>query len=689
MRQARLEVAVVVTLLALAYLSVSQAFPFYFSWDMDWVTTLDALVIQSGGLPDHVNHTGFGMYFVLAWSQRLASALGWVSFLTLEDVAGAGNPLLGIAELSDYFRRHSPVVLVGLVLAQVVGLVGIARLSRAEPTALARSFPVLVLLLVGVQEGAFYHAAFIRSELYSLLFWCLAFMTGVAALRARSRRTSALRFGLCGLFLALSWTTKLQALLLVGWLVLLLVLLRELGWSRSPLVGLEPARPRGRFAPGLCLFAPAAVVVHGAFTVHVPWGNGAHVATYEANSAAFLVLAIFVAPLLLAMLGRRSPALEALLAGALAAALLHLLVFADPRKGWEYLLVDAKMLLFRTNYQSMSALDPLRLLQRLVDEVTSAPGVYAVHVGLLALALRGRSWRQRALLLAVEGALLLHVGVATRDYLRDLLWVRLPLVLWTVVLATSLLARTRVERGERSRAAGVLLLLVLLVVAQARQVLRLPSRLDAHQLEYSWAIGPWFIGGYLLEQQRFNVVMAEKVDMAAPARWGQVASTGARDWARSKQDLGHALFNQRESLIDVTTAEPGFLLPHDAGRIAAVSSDVRGGLIFRPRVWEPTGRLLDGESVRAQRKNPEGHPVVAPAPDTPRLAVLGRADLDVVLFLPAGAPAPPDWTAGPEEIEVATAAGPARFQAFRADLYGEVEVSRLGGGAFVLVKRRF
>lgn len=692
-RKLTLEVAVVLTLLMLCYIRASQAFPFYYAWDMDWTTTLDALVIQSGDLPDHVNHTAFGMYLLLAWSHRLASALGHVSFLDLSDVAAAGNPLVGVAELADFFRAHTPVVLVTIVLAQLAGLAGVARLATggergARAVVASRPFLLLVLLLLGVQESAFYHAPLIRSELYSLLFWCLSFAAGVAALRARSRRTSALRFGLCGLLLALSWSTKLQSLLLVGWLVLLLVALRELGWSRSPIVGLEPARGRARFVPGLCLFAPAALLVQSAARFEVPQGMATFVESYPPNSAALLVLTAFAAPFLLAAVHRRSPALEALLAGALVAALLHLLVYADPRTGWSYLLVDTKMLLFRTNYQSLSLLDPIRLSRRLVAEWAGAPALFAVHGCVLALALRvPRTGRARALLVLLEFGLLCHIGLATRDIMRDAIWVRLPLVLWTLVLALSLLAR---PRAKPARLAGVLLLLALALLSQARQVVLLPSRLDTHLIEYNWTVWRWAQGVYSGEHRRYNALIAEKVDPAAPARWLQVAAAQARDWAQARRDLGHALVNQEESFRDVTSAAEGFALPHGAERLVAVSSDLRGGLIVRPSVWTPTGPRMDGPSVRALRQDPEARPVALTSPPAaPRLALLGRPDLDVVLFLPAGAPTPPGWTAGPEQLDVATAAGLARFNAFRADLYGEVETSLLRGGAFVLVKRRF
>lgn len=669
-----LETIIGVALLALLYAHIRQQVPFFHAWDMDWTTALDVLVIQSGGLPDHVNHPGFAMYLLLTWSHRAAFALDQVSFLDLEDVRQAGNPIVGAAELTEYLRAHSPLVLVVLVLAQVFALAGVARMAGVRGDALrgswARSglFPLLVLLLVGVQEGVLFHAGLIRSEVYAVLFWCLALVAGVAALRARTRRTSALRFGLCGLFLAVSWTTKLQGLLLIAWLLLLLLVLRELGWSRSPILALEPARGRFRLLPGVALLAPAVLLILGASRAVAQPGMATFVESYSANSAALLLLAAFSAPLVLASFQRRLPALDALLAGALGAALLHLLIYADLRTGLDYLLLDAKMLLFRTNYQSLDRLDPLRALTRLAEEAAAAPGAFVVHGCLLALAVRGlRSRRLEGWVLLAELGLLCHIGLATRSTANDAIWSRLPLGVWTVILAITVLAR---PRSTPTRVAGVFGLLALALLAQAREALA-PAPPNVRALEYNWQVERWLEGVYS-DGDGYAQLIAVKADPADRDEWGRVAAALARDWAQTNRDLRHTLFNQPgASLRDLTTAHEGFVLPHDDGaRLVAVPTALRGGFLVRPAAWTPRV-LADG---------------VLP----PSVAVVGRPDLEVVLFLPAGAPAPPVWwVAGPEHIDVATPSGVARFDAFRAGLYGEVDVSRLGGGAFVLVKRRF
>lgn len=690
MARPSLALAVVVALLLLLYQRAAAAVPFYFMWDMDWTTALDCLVIQGGGLPDHVNHTSFGMYLVLAWTHRLAHAAGRVSFLDLTDAAAAGNPLAGAAELTDLLRAHSPLVLVGVVLAQAAALRGASRLVGRDPL---RAWPLLalVVLLLGVHEAALYQAMLVRSELYSLLFWSLALAAGVAGLRARSARTSALRLGLCGGLLALAWMTKLQALVLVAWLVALLALLATVGRARTPLLRLERAGGQP-LARGLALLAPVTLLAAAARGAHVPPGAAAFVARYQPNSALLLLLGAFAAPLALALARRRLAALEALLVGAVGAGLLHFALHADPRTGWAHLLVDAKMLLYRTNYQTLEHTGPWLVVDRLEAAAAGAPGAFVVHAGLLALALRAvRGWRARALVLAAEALLLAHVGLATRDVLRDGLWVLPPLAVGSVVLALLALSRLRAPL----QAAGVAALLALALLSQARQAATLPARLHAHYVDYGWRIAPWLGGVYDGAHQSYSALVAAKADPAAPARWAGAAAAQAHRWAETRRDARHVLVNQPHDLRDVTVAEAGFLLPHDpAARLAVVPEGLRGATVVRPRAWTPTARRFDPESLRRMRLYPEWHAqVVTDPPAVPRLALLGRPDLDVVLFLPAGAPDPAGLVGGPERVEVATPAGPVTLRAFRLDDldlgYGEVEAPLLEGDAFVVIKRRF
>ncbi len=119
-----------IVLLLAWHILISCDYPYYFIWDMDHITCLDTVLIQSGLLPDHICHPGFGMYLPLFFSEKVGHFCGAVSALDLSDVAGSLNPLAGMAELTDFVRLHSPFLSVGITLLLSLAVRSMLRLSR-------------------------------------------------------------------------------------------------------------------------------------------------------------------------------------------------------------------------------------------------------------------------------------------------------------------------------------------------------------------------------------------------------------------------------------------------------------------------------------------------------------------------------------------------------------------------------
>src|SRR5476649_1571984 len=175
----QLAIAAIVALTLVRLISVSERYPYYFIWDLDHVTELDTLLINSGLLPDHLGHPGFGMYLLLTTSEKAARAVGAISIATLDDVEASINPIAGMAERTDYLRRHTPYVCLAIVLMLWAAL----RLMFRLPWWCV----LLFLLLLASQESLTYHASMIRTEIFSVLFWSAA--TLAAAIVARATTT--------------------------------------------------------------------------------------------------------------------------------------------------------------------------------------------------------------------------------------------------------------------------------------------------------------------------------------------------------------------------------------------------------------------------------------------------------------------------------------------------------------------
>ena len=147
----------VVVLLLCWHVSISCNYPYYFIWDMDYITSLDTVLIQSGLLPDQMCHPSFGVYLPLFFSEKIAHLFDVVSALDLEDIAGSLNPLAAMAELTDFVRLHSPFLSVGIAVLLSMAMYLMFGMSRW--------YLFFFLVFLGTQESLAYHSIMVRTEL--------------------------------------------------------------------------------------------------------------------------------------------------------------------------------------------------------------------------------------------------------------------------------------------------------------------------------------------------------------------------------------------------------------------------------------------------------------------------------------------------------------------------------------------
>lgn len=155
---------VAVVLLLAWYIHICCNYPYYFIWDMDHITTLDTVSIQSGLLPDQIAHPSFGMNLLLFFSEKVAHLFNIVSVLNLGEVSNSLNPLAAMAELTDFIRLHSPFLALGIAFLLSMTIYLMFDLSGR--------YLLFFLIFLGTQESLIYHSSMIRSEL-------TAFSTGV------------------------------------------------------------------------------------------------------------------------------------------------------------------------------------------------------------------------------------------------------------------------------------------------------------------------------------------------------------------------------------------------------------------------------------------------------------------------------------------------------------------------------
>ncbi len=630
-------VALLIAALVSLYQHTSRKYPYYFIWDMDLSTAIDTVLIHSGKTPDHINHTAFGMYLVLSPAAGVGRRLELVSASTLGELLSALNPLACMAELTDYLRRLSPWVSLGTALCLWGALCLLLRCGRAAAVA--------ALLVLASQECLYYHAAMVRTGLYSVFFWS----AGVLALAAAARcRRQAYRLGWLfagGALLGLSYMTKLQAMIYVA--VAVMVFFLALAWrdaaAEKPLSRRQGVAVASLSGANLAVFALLLIL---SAREEIPYGKALFTLEFGMTKHAALML-VFLGGLCVLqwrLLSRKRTTarpfvlaayLTMLLAGSLAAFALHLLMLPSLSLSWHYLLWDFKILFLRPLYTDFR--DLLFYAERLWRLVGYCPVSFLVHVaGLAALGVaayrKGIGERRRFYLcLASSGVLLLHVIIGVRFHQKDLIWLEPAMNLLSLAYWGRFLMQDVVPRRLRLEAAGGMM--ALLLVSNGMHLAAAGQRIDSNLHVYGFQATKWPRSVYGANQLDYRAVMKlRRPPSAAAAR------------ALQRQAADHEGVRQIVSFVfrsqPITLRHVGVLwehLPVWADELAYTIEECPGWL--RGSIVVDAGGVPPGRTGFLRPDEPsrfgEGRYEFAPPPGEPCIAVLPRSDLIVLLFLEA------------------------------------------------------
>ncbi len=693
-----LSVSLVMTGLAWALLSVARLYPHYFMWDMDLTVTLDSLLIHSGLMPDHINHTSFGMYLLLRITQSVARTFDVISALTLGDLSASLNPISGVVELTDFIRLHSPVIALAMVAMLWAALCILFRPSRVAG--------VLVLAVLASQASLLHHATMIRSEFYAIFFWAGAVLMLAIALRASRPAATTLALLAAGVLLGLCFQTKIQAVFLVAVFPVLLLLGITLA-SGACLEALEPGAERRRARRSLCAGAvnaiafPLLLIAAGRTTLPEKMGvfeyydraaGHTGLAPYALLLGVVLV-AIFAIQLLLVRRPSRDTSLFRFLGllswlalGFHLSLLLHFLIFSDPGQSLRYLLYDVVLLFFRGTYREVPGLG--ELLESAWTIVRFQPVVFLAHFALLGLLLLGRQrgWirltlGQLALLLAASGFAVLQVVFGTRPLLRDQIFVEVLFDTLTILFAMVIADRAVRRSPSLRRVAGGILIGV--VASNLVHASRIVGELDAERSDYGWRENLWFAAVYPGNQKQYSKLMHRAYPPRSPQR--QLAGRVARDHRKIRRTVGFVFGNQTVTHRNIGVLAPGFpVWAEDRDwRLSELPPGLDGSIVVdNARIPTRAHGGFAPDDVN-QLTHAGGLP-----PD--HIAVLGRRDLGVYLFVePDDLPAIQGSTLRPvpgARIELQRGEETLELIGLRVIDYTEVESDRLRGRYFFVIQ---
>lgn len=631
-------VSVVVLLLLAWHISVCCDYPYYFIWDMDYIASLETVLIQSGLRPDHICHPGFGMNFFLFFSEKIAEVFGVLSVLNLDDVAASLNPLAGMAELTAFVRLHSPFLSVGIGVLLCMAIYRIFDISRW--------YLLFFLVFLGAQESLTYHSSMVRTEFYSVFYWSGAVLAMAIAAKSSSSIGRFASLLATGLLLGLSLLTKIQSLFYLAVLPVLAILVFSFFQDVHSQQCRAITRKGVPWLLAVSLFNVIAFLFLGIASHLTPIPPG--IPTW---AAAFRVTPIFVI-FFLALLGlflcqlfsyrtdrissdvfRSCSFLSIIAAGFILSFAFHFLLYSDGAVSLNYMLLNFKMMFLREP-KLLKITEPSAYISNFLSFLYYNPLLFIVNIVLNVLLVLGHRFRfvritksQLALCLVTTCLAFVNIAVGTRFILRDILWAEVLLNFLSLFYFSILLSRATRYRPILIRLGGGLL--VVLFFVNCAHAANMPERIDANFNHYGWRQDKWFSWVYGGNQRRYEEIIRKKYNAAAA--W--IAGTKAADHKRIRRTVDFVFKNQPITHRNIGIVFEGFSAwsADSDYRITEVPPALRGDILadnasvglkqdFFFREEHVKG---DSEYLNKFRKPSSGE----------RISVLTRRDLQIFLFV--------------------------------------------------------
>jgi hypothetical protein len=554
--------AVIVLLLGW-YILVCCNYPYYFIWDMDHVTCLDTVLIQSGLLPDQICHPSSGMFLPLFFSEKIAHFFGILSALDLAEVAGSLNPLATMAELTDFVRFHSPFLSVGVVVLLCMAMQVIFRMSRW--------WVLFFVVFLGVQESLTYHSSMVRSELYSVFYWCGAVLTMAAAVKTSGPVKRYAGLLATGVLLGLCFLSKVQSLFYLVTAPVLLLLMFSFS-EDSQKKGRRGSTSKDAFRVlAVSLFNVVAFVLLCIFSYSTPIPQGvptwavAFLVTPTAALFFLVLLSLFLCQLYLHLTNKVSSDVfkfssffSVIGAGFILSFALLFLFYSDAALSLQYILLNFKIAFLRVP-EPQFVVSPSLYIPDFLLHVRYNPTLFIVHIALISLLVFGHlrgfvriTKYQAALCLVVTCLAFVSVAVVTRVRPRDILWKEVLLNFLNLFYFAILVNRADRNQLTLTRVGGGLLILLLLV--NLSHTYYMPKRIDAHYTQYGWRADRFFGTTYGGNQLKYSRIMRERYNNTTA--W--VAETQAVDHRRIRRAVDFVFKNQVVTHRNIGVVFEGF-----------------------------------------------------------------------------------------------------------------------------------
>jgi hypothetical protein len=494
------------------YLSANKSYPYYHIWDMDYITALDTVLIQSDMRPGQNCHPSFGMYLILNFSEKIAHYFGVLSAINLDELGSCLNPLSAMAELTDFVRLHSPFL--------ALAIAGFLAMSLRRIFNISSAYSLLFFAVLGIQGSLLYHSCIIRSEFYSVFFWSISLFAVSIAVKSKDGIWRVIALLLTGVLLGLTFFTKIQSIFYVLiaplFFIQLVFLFEEDQQEERPAI----TGKRVFTAISVSISNLLAFIILGVISYHtsIPRGVRTWAISFGIQPIAvafFLGFFSLVALQLFLILRnktnsdifRMSSYLGLIASGFLGSFLLYFLLFTDAGASARHILLHFKLALLREprslNNPETSDYVP-NLVSFIYSNIFTIIVVFGLNLFLLIGRLRGLikiSRKQIFFCLAGTAICFFNVAFATRSNIRDILWKEMVFSFLILFLIGIILKKAVRYRPLLVKCFSVLLAVIILVnFFYARDM---PRRVDAEFSTYGWQKDKWTVRIYTGNQPKY------------------------------------------------------------------------------------------------------------------------------------------------------------------------------------------
>ncbi|MHC4070107.1 MAG: hypothetical protein ACYS18_07185 [Planctomycetota bacterium] len=688
--------AVIVLLLG-GYILICCQYPYYFIWDMDHITCLDTVLIQSELLPDQIGHPSFGMYLLLFCTEKIAHLSGVVSILDLEGLSASLNPLAAMAELTDFVRLNSPFLSVGIAFLLCMAMHVIFGMSRW--------YLVFFLVFLGVQESLAYHSSMVRSELYSVFYWCGAVLMTAVAAKATGTAKRYVSLLVVGILLGLCLLTKVQSLFYLAVVPVLFMLAFYIFQDERTRRHADITRRGSFWVLALSLFNAAAFLILGiaSYSTPIPRGVPTWAAAFRITPVAtlfFLVLLLlFLCQFYLCVTNKVSSDAFRLFSffsvmgtGFILSFAFYFFLYSDATLSLQYMLLNFKIVFLRVFPQSsLGIAEPSVYVSNLLLYVCYNPMPFIVHVVLILLLVFGCLRRfvritkgQLTLCLVVTVLAFVNVVVMTRYKLKDIIWEEMLLNFLNLFYFAVLVSRASRYRLALARVGGGLLMMLFL--ANCVHVYNTPDRIDANYNQYGWNANKFLGSVYGRNHRKYSAIMREKYNNTT----AEVARTKAIDHRRIRRTVDFVFKNQAITHRNIGIVFEGFSAwSADLGyKITKVPPPLKGAiLVDNASVGLKSRTFFKEEYVRERSQYMDKFKKSSSAA---QISVLTRPDLKVFLFVDAGdifGLVTEEIVETPYKIVLQDAKQSIGLQGLEIKNYSEIDVDKLSEKFFFVIRR--